>query len=186
MTTSVTSATRFAGWKLLLAAAMVAIPLLFAVGLTRDPSYIPSMIVGRHMPEFRLPALSGDGEIAASELSGRPLVINFWASWCVSCRDEHPLLVELGDSAALFDGFSMVGVNYRDNPAAAERFLAREGRFPYPSAFDERGRIGIDFGVYGMPETFFVDAQGTVRARHIGPLTRDAIAENLALIGARR
>lgn len=185
MTVEALNGPRVARWKLLLGAAMVAVPLLLAIGLTRDPSYIPSMIVGRQMPDFRLPALAGQDEIAASALAGKPLVINFWASWCVSCRDEHPVLVELGDSAALFGGFSIVGINYRDSPAAAQRFLDREGRFPYASALDERGRLGIDFGVYGMPETFFVDAGGTVRARHIGPLTRDAVAENLALIGAR-
>lgn len=185
MTTETLSKPRLAPWKLLLGAAMIAIPLLLGIGLTRDPSYIPSMIVGRQMPDFRLPPLSGEGELAAATLLGKPLVINFWASWCVSCREEHPLLVELGDRAALFGGFSVIGVNYRDDPAAAERFLERQGRFPYASGVDERGRLGIDFGVYGMPETFFVDAGGTVRARHIGPLTRDAVAQNLALIGAR-
>lgn len=185
MTTDVTPRPRVACWKLLLGAAMIAIPSLLGIGLTRDPSYIPSMIVGRQMPDFRLPALSGASEVSAQTLLGKPLVINFWASWCVSCRDEHPLLVDLGDRAALFGGFSVIGVNYRDDPAAARRFLEREGRFPYASGIDGRGRLGIDFGVYGMPETFFVDAEGMVRARHIGPLTRDAVAENLALIGAR-
>lgn len=172
-------------WKWLLGAAIVGLPLLLGIGLTKDPSFIPSMIVDHKLPGFDLVPLSGEGKVASEELVGKPLVINFWASWCVSCREEHPLLVELGDRASLFGGFSMIGINYRDTPSAARSFLDRHGHFPYPSGQDTRGRLGIDFGVYGMPETFFVDASGTVKARHVGPLTRAAIASNLALIGAR-
>lgn len=172
-------------WKWLLGGAVIAIPLLLGVGLTNDPSFIPSMIVGRQVPEFGLEPLSGTKNVASDELIGKPFVINFWASWCVSCRDEHALLVELGDRASLFGGFSVIGVNHRDSQSAALRFLDEYGHFSYPSGQDGRGRLGIDFGVYGMPETFFVDAKGVVQARHVGPLTRDAIAKNLTLIGAR-
>lgn len=173
-------------WKWLLGAAVVAIPLLLGIGLTRDPSYIPSMIVGRAMPEFSLEALSGDGTVDSEALLGKPLVVNFWASWCVSCRQEHPLLVELGERADLFAEFAIVGIDYRDARQAALSFLDRHGHFPYPSGMDARGRLGIDFGVYGMPETFFVDAAGVVQARQVGPLTPDAIERNLKLIGAVR
>lgn len=173
-------------WKWLLAAAVVAIPLLLGIGLTKDPSYIPSMIVGRAMPSFSLEPLSGSGQVASEKLLGKPLVVNFWASWCVSCREEHPLLVQLGDRASLFDEFEIVGINYRDSPVAAAQFLDRQGHFPYPSGQDKRGRLGIDFGVYGMPETFFIDAEGVVQARQVGPLTPQAIEEKLKLIGAVR
>jgi cytochrome c biogenesis protein CcmG/thiol:disulfide interchange protein DsbE len=171
------------GWKWLLGGAVVALPLLLGIGLTRDPSYIPSMIVGRRVPAFDLQPLAGTEKIASGELLGKPFVVNFWASWCGSCRDEHPLLVELGERASRSGRFAMIGINYRDSQSGALRFLDRLGPFPYPSGQDARGRLGIDFGVYGMPETFFVDAKGTVQARHIGPLTGDAIAKNLSLIG---
>lgn len=173
-------------WKWLLGAAVVAIPLLLGIGLTKDPSFIPSMIVGRSLPSFSLEPLAGTEQVASEKLLGKPLVINFWASWCVSCRDEHPLLVQLGDRAELFDEFDIIGINYRDSPIAAAQFLDRQGHFPYPSGQDKRGRLGIDFGVYGMPETFFVDAEGVVQARQIGPLTPQAIEQNLKLIGAVR
>lgn len=173
-------------WKWLLGAVIVAIPLLLGIGLTKDPSYIPSMIVGRSMPDFSLESLSGGGNVASEALLGKPLVVNFWASWCVSCRQEHPLLVRLGERADLFGEFGIVGINYRDSRQAALGFLDREGRFPYASGLDARGRLGIDFGVYGMPETFFVDAAGIVQARQVGPLTPEAIERNLKLIGAVR
>lgn len=172
-------------WKWLLGGAVVAIPLLLGIGLTRDPSFIPSMIVGHKIPAFDLEALSGEGRVATSELVGKPFVVNFWASWCVSCREEHPVLIALGDEAVRSGKFSMVGINYRDGRSAALSYLDRHGRFPYPSGVDGRGRTGIDFGVYGMPETYFVDADGIVRARHVGPLTGEAIEKNLALIGAQ-
>lgn len=171
-------------WKWLLGGAVVAIPLLLGIGLTRDPSFIPSMIVGHAVPAFDLEVLGAAGTVSSKALAGKPYVVNFWASWCVSCREEHPVLIELGERAGS-GGFAVVGVNYRDDREAALGYLDRHGRFPYASGVDGRGRLGIDFGVYGMPETFFVDAQGVVRARHVGPLTNEAIATNLALIGAK-
>jgi len=171
-------------WKWLLGAAIVLVPLLFAIGLTRDPSYIPSMVVGHEVPAFDLEPLAGPGKVSSQALAGKPYVVNFWASWCVSCREEHPVLIELGRQAADAGTFAMVGVNYRDGRQAALDYLRRHGEFPYASGVDGRGRLGIDFGVYGMPETFFVDASGVVRARHVGPLTQEAIAGNLRLIGA--
>ncbi len=172
-------------WKWLLGGAVVALPLLLAVGLTRDPSYIPSMVVDHPVPAFELEPLAGSGTVSSQALAGKPYVVNFWASWCVSCREEHPVLIELGQRAAGSGAFTMVGVNYRDDRQAAAGYLQRHGEFPYPSGVDERGRLGIDFGVYGMPETFFVDAEGVVRARHVGPLTHEAIATDLALIGVK-
>ena len=186
MTSTETARRPVPRWKWLLGGAVVALPVLLAVGLTRDPSYIPSMILGHPVPAFALEPLSGSGKVSSQALAGKSYVVNFWASWCVSCREEHPVLIELGERAAASGAFAVVGVNYRDGRQAALSYLQRHGEFPYASGVDERGRLGIDFGVYGMPETFFVDATGVVRARHVGPLTPKAIDANLALIGVTR
>jgi cytochrome c biogenesis protein CcmG/thiol:disulfide interchange protein DsbE len=173
-------------WKLVLGGIVIAMLAVLAWGLTRDPSYIPSQLVGRDMPAFALPALDGNGTVAADDLRGTPLVINFWASWCVSCRAEHALLTSFGREAATRDDVHIVGINYRDAPAAAARFQDDLGSFAYRSGQDPSGRTGIDFGVYGLPETFFVGRDGVVMARHVGPLTEAALKRNLELIGVTR
>jgi len=170
-------------WKFALSAALLSLLTLLAVGLTRDPSRLPSALVGHPMPAFALPLLEGEGLLDSAEVAGRPLILNFWASWCTTCRQEHPVLVDLGLKARGQGGFAIAGINYRDTPDHAMTFLDREGHFPYLSAQDPSGRLGIDFGVYGMPETFFVDASGIVRARHAGPLTPRVLAEHLPKIG---
>lgn len=170
-------------WKLLLLAALVGLPLLLGVGLTRDPNRIPSALVGNAVPAFEIPYLQKGGVLKSADHAGQPMLLNFWASWCTTCRVEHPKLVELGVRSELNNEFSILGINYRDDPARAAEFLNREGHFGYPSGFDERGRLGIDFGVYGMPETFFIDAGGIVRARHAGPVTDKVLAKYLPLIG---
>lgn len=170
-------------WPLWLGLALLPLMLMLGLGLTRDPSHVPSALVGRAMPGFDLAEFDGDGRLVAAEAAGRPLILNFWASWCVSCRQEHPVLVELGLRALTGGEFAIAGINSRDTPENARAFLAREGRFPYASGLDPRGRTGIDFGVYGMPETFFIDAEGIVRARHPGPLTPRVLAQYLPLIG---
>ncbi|AAV97331.1 thiol:disulfide interchange protein DsbE (plasmid) [Ruegeria pomeroyi DSS-3] len=170
-------------WKLPLLAALVGLPLLLGIGLTRDPNRIPSALVGKSMPAFEIPYLQRAGMLNSAEHAGKPMLLNFWASWCTTCRVEHPKLVELGVRSQLSDEFSILGINYRDDPARAAGFLNREGHFGYPSGYDERGRLGIDFGVYGMPETFFIDADGVVQARHAGPVTDKVLAKYLPLIG---
>jgi len=170
-------------WKLPLLAALVALPLLLGFGLMRDPSYVPSALVGHDFPPFELPLLELEGTLAETQFENKPLIMNFWASWCSTCRQEHLKLVELGVRSKLQEEFEIVGVNYRDTSERAIRFLNREGPFGYQSGFDVRGRLGIDFGVYGMPETFFVDAKGVIRARHAGPVTDAVLAKYLPLIG---
>ncbi|PKQ11259.1 MAG: thiol:disulfide interchange protein [Alphaproteobacteria bacterium HGW-Alphaproteobacteria-1] len=178
---SVDRARRF--WKFTLITGIAALLVLLGLGLTRDPSRVPSALVGREMPAFDLPLLDGEGRLVSAEAAGRPLVLNFWASWCVTCRQEHPELVRLGLAARGSGAFAIAGINYRDTAEHALRFLDREGHFPYLSGLDPSGRLGIDFGVYGMPETFFVDASGMVRGRHAGPLTPEVLAEMLPRIG---
>jgi cytochrome c biogenesis protein CcmG/thiol:disulfide interchange protein DsbE len=149
------------------AAVLAALVVLFAIGLTRDPSTIPSPLIDRAAPAFDLPTLDGQ-RLTLAQLQGAPVVVNFWASWCTPCLQEHPLLMDLARS-----GVRIVGVNYKDDPRAAAQWLARHGNPFATVAQDRDGRVGLDWGVYGVPETFALDATGTIRYKHIRPLTRE-------------
>ncbi|WP_322867294.1 DsbE family thiol:disulfide interchange protein [Aquicoccus sp. G2-2] len=170
-------------WKYGLGAAMLALLALLSIGLTRDPGRLPSALEGRAMPEFEIPVFDQPGTLASADFAGQPLVLNFWASWCVSCRQEHGELIRLGLLSRAKGSFQIAGINYRDDPDKARIYLNREGHFPYASGYDGKGRLGIDFGVYGMPETFFIDADGIVQMRHAGPLTEAVLAKALPKIG---
>jgi cytochrome c biogenesis protein CcmG/thiol:disulfide interchange protein DsbE len=172
--------TRPTPWKLGLMLAPIALLGLLGLGLKRDPTSIPSVLIGHHVPQFELSKLDGTGTVRLSDYLGKPLVINFWASWCTSCREEHETLLRLGHEARV----QMLGVNHRDSLSLAQRFEREHGAFPYSSVADARGRTGMDFGVYGLPETFFVAADGTVVARHLGPLTEEAVALYFSKMGA--
>ena len=165
---------------------VAALLVLFACGLRRDASFMPSALVGRLVPDFELVALDGEGTITRASVFGKPHVINFWASWCGACREEHAVLIKLGERFSNDASVRILGINYRDTNNNAGQFLKRLGAFPYRSAVDPQARTGVDFGVFGLPETFFVDARGIVRARHIGPLTEAAAEKYLALIGVGR
>lgn len=170
-------------WRLPLVVIMAGMMALFTYGLTRDPTLLPSALVGQPLPQFELASLNQSGVIKSEDFAGKPLVLNFWASWCTSCLIEHDDLMRLGLLSAATGEFNMVGVNSRDNAKNALQFLAKYGEFPYASGVDLDGRTGIDFGVYGMPETFFVDASGVIRIRHAGPLNPKIIARSLKEIG---
>jgi cytochrome c biogenesis protein CcmG/thiol:disulfide interchange protein DsbE len=172
-------------WRVVLAGSAVSLLVLFAVGLTRDPSYLPSALIGREVPGFSLPMLTKTGLVKTEDYLGKPFIINFWASWCTSCRQEHDELIWLGSKANNTKEFVMVGVNSRDTNNNALQFLSTQGQFPYSSGIDPRGRTSIDFGVYGMPETFFVDKDGIVQWRHTGPLNRQVLQEILPKIGVK-
>jgi cytochrome c biogenesis protein CcmG/thiol:disulfide interchange protein DsbE len=155
--------------------------LLFA-GFGRDPREIASPLIGRPAPEWSLTTLDGEA-LGTDDLAGRPYVVNFWASWCVpACVDEHPVLAAA--HATYGEEVAIVGVLYQDDPADAESFLARYGDAGYAHVDDASGRLAIDFGVTGPPETFFVDADGIVRDKQFGPLTDELLAERLASIVA--
>jgi cytochrome c biogenesis protein CcmG/thiol:disulfide interchange protein DsbE len=161
---------------------LLAIPLgwVLFTGLGRDPSEIPSPLIGKPVPNFVLTTLDGRS-FSSDDLIGRPAVINFWASWCIpACVDEHPVLMDLG---AREDEVQLVGILYDDTPQDALEFLVRYGDGGWPQLDDPSGTVGLAFGVLGPPETFFVDAEGIVRAKHYGPLTESTMARNLALIG---
>lgn len=145
-----------------------AIGALFLIGLGKDPTYIPSPLLGRHAPEYELPTLTDpERTTGTDDLLGQVSLVNVWATWCPGCRDEHPYLVEL----ARQDIVPIYGVNWRDDRAAALQWLNTLGNPYVASAFDADGGVAIDWGVYGAPETFLVGPDGTVLYKHIAPLT---------------
>jgi cytochrome c biogenesis protein CcmG/thiol:disulfide interchange protein DsbE len=152
---------------------------LAAGGASSD---LPSALIGRAAPSTELPQLSGLMEngkqvpgISGDLLKGKTSIINVWASWCAPCRQEHPLLVELGASHDV----NIIGLNYKDSPENALRFLGQLGN-PYDAVgVDPNGRAAIDWGVYGIPETFVVSSDGTIIHKHVGPLTPDAISRTI-------
>ena len=150
------------------AVVLAALVVLFARGLQRDPTKIPSPLIGQPAPAFDLPMPDGS-RLTQAGLRGTPVLVNFWASWCTPCLVEHPLLMELARS-----GVKIVGINYKDDPQAAAQWLARHGNPFAVIARDRDGRAGLDWGVYGVPETFTLDAGAVIRHKHIGPLTREA------------
>ena len=152
--------------------AFVALCALLAVGLTLNPREVPSPLVGKPVPAFELPIL-GDSKntFSTRDAIGKPWILNVWASWCVACRHEHPILNQYAQNNDTF----MVGLNYKDPPANGLAWLAEFGD-PYSlSVIDFDGRVGIDWGVYGVPETFVVDAEGVIRYKHIGPITNESL-----------
>lgn len=154
-------------------AALVA---LFAIGLGKDPRRVPSPFIGKPAPAFDLPQLHDPSQRLTSEmLKGRPLLLNVWASWCVECRHEHALLMQLSTE----QGVPLYGLNYKDPRADALKWLAEWGNPYLATGADGDGRVGIDYGVYGVPETFVIDAGGVIRHKHIGALTEKAITDDI-------
>lgn len=157
-----------------LAAAVLLGVLLFR-GLSLNPTELPSALVGRPLPAFQLLDLATEAPMVNADLPGEPLLINVWATWCYSCRVEHPYLLELARS-----GITLVGLNYKDEPEAARRWLRDLGD-PYTLTLsDPEGQLGLDLGVYGAPETYVVDAEGVVRHRHVGVVDERVWREDLA------
>ncbi len=143
---------------------------LFFSGLGQDPSIVPSPLVNRPAPEFNLPSLdAGEEGLKTADLVGTPTLVNFFASWCLPCKVEHPLLVQLQKEGRV----RVVGINYKDEPEKARHWLAERGN-PYDRiGADRSGRVAIDWGVYGVPESYLVDPNGRIRWKHVGVLTPD-------------
>lgn len=147
-----------------------------AIGLGRDPHTVPSPLINKPAPDFRLAQLHDPTKsFTAQEMRGQVWLLNVWASWCVSCRDEHPLLVELAESKAV----PVYGMNYKDRREDALAWLNDFGDPYLLSASDTDGRIGINYGVYGVPETYLIDREGVIRYKQIGPLTPEILEKTL-------
>jgi len=161
-------------------AVVVPLVLLLLLNLGRDPHAIGSPLVGRPAPDFSLQPLDGGEPVTLASLRGRPAVLNFWASWCVPCFQEHPLLVAA--SRGLGDRVRFVGVIYQDSEEQVRSFLARQGS-AYPSLVDPGSRTAIAFGIFGVPETYFLDAEGRITAKHVGPLDAASLRAKLEQAG---
>ena len=146
------------------------------IGLTLDPREVPSPFIGKPAPEFSLPQVAEPAKTLGSiDFKGQVSLLNVWASWCVSCRQEHPLLVDLAKKNIV----PVYGLNYKDEREAALGWLRQFGNPYVTSAFDADGKVGIDYGVYGVPETFVIDKQGVIRYKQTGPVTQEVLEKTL-------
>jgi cytochrome c biogenesis protein CcmG/thiol:disulfide interchange protein DsbE len=147
-----------------------------AVGLTLNPRELPSPLVGKPAPAFLLPQLHDQAKVfSPNEMTGKVWLLNFWASWCGGCKEEHPVLLHLAQSGEV----PIYGMDYKDSRDEALTWLRRQGN-PYPlTAVDEAGRIGINYGVYGVPETYVIDKAGVIRYKQIGPLDDDVVTKTI-------
>ena len=181
-------------WRRAAIATACAVPVvaLFGYGMTRNPRDIPSPLPGRPAPEFALQVIrAGDGAAGGAlqpgdtlrfaDLKGEVVVVNFWASWCLACRDEHEVLSSVAQSYA-GRGVRFVGVLYNDRPSNGVEWIENMGGQSYASVNDPRARTAIEFGVYGVPETFFIGPDGIVAYKHIGPVTERVLLEQIERI----
>ncbi len=154
----------------------IVLVVFLALGLSLDPHEVPSPLVGKPAPAFERPQLhQPELKFSPAEMRGKVWLLNVWASWCVSCRQEHPLLVELAEAKVL----PIYGLDYKDQRGDALKWLHDFGD-PYTmSISDSDGRVGIDYGVYGVPETYLIDKAGTIRYKQIGPITREALNDKI-------
>ena len=150
--------------------------IFLAIGLTRDPRDLPSPLKDKPAPNFTLPQLADpDKTFSPADMKGKVWLLNVWASWCVSCREEHPVLVDFAKTGVV----PVLGLNYKDERSDGLRWLAQFGN-PYTlSVYDHDGRLGIDYGVYGVPETFIIDKRGIIRYKQIGVLTPEILQKKI-------
>lgn len=150
---------------------------LLGVGLRLDPREVPSPFIGKSAPQFSLPQLHNPSQtIGSADLAGQVWLLNVWASWCSSCRAEHEVIKQLARSDV---AVPIIGLNYKDEAADAIGWLRRFGDPYLASAHDPEGQVGIDWGVYGVPETFIIDKKGVVRHKHTGPVTEQSLQETI-------
>ena len=157
-------------------AAFLVLAGFLAFGLRLDPHEVPSPLIDKPAPAFSAQMLmQPDKAITRDQLLGKPWVLNVWASWCQPCRDEHPIWVDYSKRSPV----PIYGLNYKDKAPAAQAWLKQLGNPYAESLTDPEGRIGIDYGVYGVPETFVIDARGTVRLKHVGPITPEVLRDKI-------
>ncbi len=160
---------RFRGWHLALVLALAALFSLFYKGLWGDPSAIPTVLIGTPAPAIAGPDVASSQPISSSQFQGKVVLVNFWASWCQECRLEHKNLLAIHDRFGGDPDFVMLGVNYQDRLDDARGYIEVYGA-PWPNVRDLKGSIAIDYGVYGVPESFVIDQQGVIRHKQIGPI----------------
>ena len=149
---------------------------LLGVGLTLNPREVPSPLIDKPAPAFQLPRLDRpDQSLSRKDMLGKVWLLNVWASWCVACREEHPVLVEFSKKGIV----PIIGLNYKDRAEAGKEWLKRYGDPYVLSVTDADGSVGINYGVYGVPETFLIDRQGTIRYKQIGPVTPKSLDETI-------
>lgn len=162
-------------WLALPLVLFVGLAVLLYRGLYLDPAELPSALIGQPFPAFALTSLDDGAPLGRQALLGKPALVNVWGTWCVACRDEHPTLARLAEQ-----GVVIHGINYKDDSAAARRWL-RQLHNPYQvNVSDPQGTLGLDLGVYGAPETFLIDAQGVVRYKHVGIVDEQVWQRELA------
>ena len=163
-------------WFLVPLAVFLALAGFLGYGLTLNPSVVPSPLVGKPAPGFSLAKLDApEQHFGVDDMRGQVWLLNVWASWCVSCRAEHPYLVELARGS----GVPVIGLNYKDEATAARNWLRDHGNPYVATVTDFDGRVGIEYGVYGTPETFLIDRDGVIRYKHVGPINADTVRKVL-------
>ena len=188
------SARRMPRWVFVPLGLFLGMVVFLAVGLTRNPQEIPSPLIGQSAPAFKLPVVGGPGVFSAEQFKGQLTLVNLWATWCAGCKEEHPILMALSRQP----GLQMLGINYKELQASelsgqdpqsaqalqkatdrSQAWLQKHGQAFGVNLMDMDGRVGLDFGVYGLPETYLVDRDGVVRFKHAGPLTPDVVQQKL-------
>ena len=157
-------------------ALFIVLVIFLGIGLNRDPREVPSPLINKPAPAFEVAQLAQPTKtFSSASMKGQVWILNVWASWCVACREEHPVLVELAKSGVA----PVIGLDYKDKREDALSMLQRQGDPYMLSAFDGNGRVGIDYGVYGVPETYIIDQAGIIRFKHIGPITMQVLNEKM-------
>ena len=164
---------RRALWPLVIFLVLV---IFLAVGLNLNPREVPSPLINKMAPPFTLPLLmQSEAQFSPKALLGQVWMLNVWASWCVSCREEHPVLLDFAKKGIV----PLYGLDYKDQRSNALRWLEKNGNPYTDSAVDEKGLVGIDYGVYGVPETYVIDQQGVIRYKQIGPITPEVLEKTI-------
>ena len=189
-----TAAQRLPRWVFLPLVLFLGMVVFLAVGLNRNPQEIPSPLIGRPAPVVQLPSLGGPQNVSAAQFKGQLTLVNFWATWCAGCKEEHPILMAL----ARQPGLQMLGINYKELQASelsgqapqspeslqkatlrSQAWLQKNGQAFGQNLMDMEGRVGMDFGLYGLPETYLIDRDGVVRFKHAGALTPEVVQQKL-------
>ncbi|MDP3481823.1 MAG: DsbE family thiol:disulfide interchange protein [Sulfuricella sp.] len=154
----------------------IVLVVFLGIGLKLDPREVPSPLIGKPAPDFKLALLSDPAkQLSPADLRGKVWLFNVWASWCAACRQEHPLLLDLARQG----GVLIYGMDYKDQPGDAQAVLNRYGNPYVETVVDLDGRAGINYGVYGVPETYLIDRNGIIRYKHIGPLTQEILDKKI-------